>query len=58
MQRIHDGLYNGKTDAAAAVLPGSGFVYLIEFVPNPINVLLRDLPSGIEDGYPYLGRCV
>ena len=31
---IHNGFYNGKADAAASVLSGSGFINLVKFGPE------------------------
>ena len=47
---IHDSFYNRKPYSAAAIFPGSGFIYFIEFDPDLIQFILRNRLPCIKYG--------
>ena len=48
LEGIHNGFYDGQTDTASTVLPGSRLIHFVEFYPDFLNIFLRDWMSGIK----------
>ena len=52
MMRLHNGLYDRKTDAAAAVFPRARLIYLVKLLPDFVDILLRNATAGIKNADP------